>query len=149
MLRYWSLVAVLGMGGLALALAGCNSAPGPTTAAKGTDKSSDHAHLPTAHGTAGGPTKSKTGDAEDGAAIQAERAKLSPEERKLVDAQEWCVTSKERLGSMGAPIKLTIKDQPVFICCGSCQRKALADPDATLATVKELKAKKQAESSAK
>ena len=78
------------------------------------------------------------------AEIQAQRAKLSPEDRKLVDAQEWCVTSAERLGSMGAPIKLMVKDQPVFICCKGCQRAALADPAATLAKVQELKKKKQA-----
>jgi hypothetical protein len=143
-----SLLTVLGMGGLALTLSGCGTADAPGTAANATAKTGDHKHLPTAHGDVNVPTKSKTQDAEE-AAIQAERAKLSPEERKLVDAQEWCVTSKERLGSMGAPIKLMVKDQPVFICCKGCQGKALADPDATLAGVKELQAKKQAEGSAK
>lgn len=74
--------------------------------------------------------------------IAEERAKLSPEDRALVEAQEWCViSSQERLGSMGAPIKLTIKGQPVFVCCGGCKRKAEADPDKTLAKVEELKAK--------
>lgn len=73
------------------------------------------------------------------------RAKLSPEDRALVDAQEWCVVSStERLGSMGSPIKLTIKEQPVFVCCGGCKRTAEADPDKTLAKVEELKAKAKA-----
>ena len=73
--------------------------------------------------------------------VALERAKLSPEDRKLVEAQEWCViSSDEKLGSMGAPIKLDIKGQPVFVCCKGCQRKAEADPDATLAKVAELKA---------
>jgi hypothetical protein len=85
----------------------------------------------------------------DEATIQAERKKLNPEDRKLVEAQEWCVATEERLGSMGAPIKLMVKDQPVFVCCKGCQRKTLANPDATLATVKQLKAKKQAELSSK
>jgi hypothetical protein len=75
--------------------------------------------------------------------VTTERAKLSPEDRALVEAQEWCVVSTdERLGSMGPPIKLLIKEQPVFICCKGCKRKAEADPDHTLAKVKELKAKK-------
>jgi hypothetical protein len=33
----------------------------------------------------------------------------------------------------------------VFVCCKSCKRKAEADPDATLAKVAELKAKKKKE----
>ena len=78
--------------------------------------------------------------------VSAERAKLSAEDRKLVEAQEWCVISTdERLGSMGAPIKLDVKGEPVFICCKGCKRKAEADPDATLAKVKELKAKAAAQ----
>ncbi len=80
--------------------------------------------------------------------VAQERAKLAPAERALVEAQEWCVVQNdERLGStsMGAPIKLDIKGQPVFVCCAGCKRKALADPDATLAKVAELKAKAKAE----
>lgn len=74
--------------------------------------------------------------------IQAARAELSPEDRRLVDAQEWCpVMSDNRLGVMGAPIKVMVKDQSVFLCCKGCQRKALADPEKTLAKVEELKAK--------
>jgi hypothetical protein len=75
--------------------------------------------------------------------VSSERAKLSPEDRSVVEAQEWCVVSNdERLGSMGAPVKLDIKGQTVFVCCASCKRKALAEPDKTLAKVAELKAKK-------
>jgi hypothetical protein len=88
----------------------------------------------------------KTPPAEAHAAeIEAERGKLSPEDRALVDAQEWCaVTTTEPLGSMGPPLKVLVKDRPVFICCKGCQRKALADPDKTLAAVAELKAKAKA-----
>jgi len=76
------------------------------------------------------------------AEVQAERDKLSPEDRGLVDAQEWCaVTTDSRLGSMGPPLKLSVQGQPVFVCCKGCQKKALADPDKTLAAVAELKAK--------
>jgi len=74
--------------------------------------------------------------------VAAERAKLAPVDLALVEAQEWCVVSTdERLGAMGAPIKLDIKGQPVFICCKGCKKKAEADPDKTLAKVAELKAK--------
>jgi hypothetical protein len=72
--------------------------------------------------------------------VEAERSKLTPEDRTLVDAQEWCVVSTdERLGSMGPPVKLDIKGQPVFICCKGCKAKAEADPDRTLATLADLK----------
>ena len=77
--------------------------------------------------------------------VGAERAKLSAEDRVLVDAQEWCaVSTDERLGAMGPPLKLDVKGQPVYVCCKGCQRKALADPGATLAKVAELKAKRAA-----
>ena len=78
--------------------------------------------------------------------VAAERAKLSPEDRSLVEAQEWCVVqTDERLGSMSPPIKLDIKGQPVFVCCKGCKRKAESNPDKTLAKVEELKAKARAE----
>lgn len=86
-------------------------------------------------------TKAETSADDD---VKAERAKLSPEDRSLVEAQEWCVISNdERLGSMGAPVKLMIKGQPVFLCCKGCQKKAEADPDKTLAKLEELKTKKK------
>ena len=77
--------------------------------------------------------------------VGAERAKLSAEDRALVDAQEWCaVSTDERLGAMGPPLRLDIKGQPVFVCCKGCRRKAEADPDKTLAAVAGLKAMKAA-----
>ena len=78
--------------------------------------------------------------------VDSVRAKLSPEERALVEAQEWCpITTDDRLGTMGAPIKIELKGQPVFLCCKSCKKKADADQDKTLAKVEELKAKKNRE----
>jgi hypothetical protein len=74
--------------------------------------------------------------------VQATLAKLSPEDRKLAEAQKWCaVQTKNRLGSMDVPYKVMVKGQPVFLCCEGCEKKALADPDKTLASVEELKAK--------
>jgi hypothetical protein len=110
----------------------------------------EEAKAPTPVPTAGGtvlPT-STSQDPEE-AKIQAARSKLSAEDRKLADAQEWCVVQESRLGSMNTPVKLTIKGQPVFICCGNCKTEAEADPDATLKKVEALKAKKRAAPSAK
>ena len=83
-------------------------------------------------------------DANADANLATERAKLSAEDRALVDAQEWCVVSnEEQLGSMGPPVKLMIKGQTVFICCNGCRKKAESNPDRTLAKLEELKAKKK------
>ena len=49
-----------------------------------------------------------------------------------------------RLGSMGKPVKVMVKGQPVFLCCKGCQAKAQADPDKALRRVEELKAKAKA-----
>jgi hypothetical protein len=74
--------------------------------------------------------------------IEAARAKLSAEDRALVDAQDYCpIMPKQKLGSMGVPFKLTVKGQPVFVCCKGCKGTAEDDPDATLQAVEELKAK--------
>lgn len=76
--------------------------------------------------------------------IQAARAELSAEDQRLVEAQDFCpVMPDKRLGVMGPPIKVMVKEQPVFLCCKGCRRKALADPNQTLAKVEELKVKVQ------
>ena len=75
------------------------------------------------------------------AKIKAALAKLSEEDRKVAILQKFCVTLDDsRLGSMGAPIKIIVDGQPVFICCAACKKKALADPQATLAKAAKLKA---------
>lgn len=78
--------------------------------------------------------------------IQDNLEKLSPEDRRLAEAQGYCaVQPAERLGSMGVPIKVMVKDQPVFVCCKGCEKKAASEADTTLAQVAELKLKVAAE----
>src|SRR4029078_797780 len=73
--------------------------------------------------------------------ITAALARLSPEDRKLVEAQRFCpILTANRLGVMGPPIKVTIKGQAVFLCCSGCTDKAQTNPDSTLAKVESLKA---------
>ncbi len=73
-------------------------------------------------------------------AIVAALAELSTEDRKLAEKQHVCVVqSQTPLGAMGPPIKMTLKGQPVFLCCEDCAEKARKDPDKTLAKLKELK----------
>ena len=128
-----ALVGVLSL----LSLAGCTGGT-KENAPPVAGNAGDHSHK-----EAPAAAKQGTEDAD----IKAERAKLSPEDQTLVAAQEFCAISDERLGEMGPPVKLVIKGQPVFLCCGGCKKKALADPDKTLAKVEELKAKVKAAAS--
>jgi len=76
------------------------------------------------------------------AKIQASLAKLSEADRSLAQQQKFCtVLPKSRLGSMGTPVRIEIKGQPVFLCCEACRDEALADPDATLKKASEQKSK--------
>jgi hypothetical protein len=93
---------------------------------------------PAKSGSAGGTA---TGEE---AKIKAELAKLGPEDQRLAEAQRWCPVSEEPLGSMEGPIKVSLGKQTVFLCCKSCEKRALANPEQTLAKVKELKEKAQA-----
>ena len=76
------------------------------------------------------------------AKITASLATLSDADRREAEAQKFCpILQSNKLGSMGPPIKLMLDGQPVFICCEGCRDEALANPRATLAKVKQPKAK--------
>ena len=122
----------------AIAAAGCTEDKSTKVAqATSTSTPASAAATPTAKTTA------TTTGADDEAEIKANLAKLSPEDRALAEKQKYCVEeSDERLGgSMGVPIKLMIKGEAVFICCKSCEKHVLKDPDKALAKAKELREK--------
>lgn len=106
---------------LVLGLAGCQRATQPA------NTNAEHKHGDKKHAD------------KDDAKIKAALAKLSPENRKLAEEQMMCPISGDRLGSMGTPIKIMLKGQPVMLCCDGCQKDAKANPDKTLAKVKELR----------
>jgi hypothetical protein len=111
-----------------LALVGCSGG------------SADHAK---GHAKAPDAAAPKASPADEEASIRASLDKLSPEDRKLADGQKYCpVQTQNRLGSMGVPDKVLVKDQPVFLCCDLCRTKALAHADRTLAKVKEFNEQK-------
>ncbi len=74
-------------------------------------------------------------------AKSTESRQQSAADKKLIDAQGYCPISKEKLGSMGDPVKIMIQDQPVFLCCEHCKKDALAHPEKTLAALEEMKRK--------
>lgn len=80
------------------------------------------------------------------AEIRAALDELDPKDRKLAEAQRWCaINTSSRLGSMDKPVKIELDGQPVFLCCGGCEKAARKNPEKTLAKVAELKTKAAAE----
>jgi uncharacterized protein (TIGR03000 family) len=74
--------------------------------------------------------------------IRAALDKLSPEDRVLAEGQKHCaVQAGIRLGAMGTPVKVTVKGQPVFLCCLACEAAAQTNADQTLKTLEGLRAK--------
>jgi hypothetical protein len=91
------------------------------------------------------PPKSEQKPTPADAKAQANLAKLSPEDRRLAEAQGNCpIQEDNRLGSMGIPVKVIIKGQPVFLCCKGCEDEAREHSDQTLAKVEKLKTKVKA-----
>ncbi len=71
--------------------------------------------------------------------IAAALSKLGNGDRAAAETQRFCaVLKKNRLGSMGTPIRLTIGGEPVFLCCASCRETALKNPQQTLSNLKAL-----------
>jgi len=60
-------------------------------------------------------------------------AGLSEADRAAALAQKVCPVSDEPLGSMGAPIKVTVDGRDVFLCCEGCKESFESDPGKYLA----------------
>src|SRR5271154_475125 len=72
--------------------------------------------------------------------IEANLAKLSPEDRKLAEAQKFCpLMPGVRLGAKGTPRKITSGSDVVFVCCAKCEEVATKDPAYAVAKLKEMK----------
>jgi RND family efflux transporter MFP subunit len=72
--------------------------------------------------------------------VAAAMAKLTPENRKLAEAQWLCPIQEEPLGSMGVPVKVDLGgDRFVFVCCNGCIPKVKKDPAAALEKVAGFK----------
>ncbi len=81
-------------------------------------------------------------DADEEAQIRQNLAQLSPEDRKLAQAQKFCaIEGDNRLGAMGKPVKIVMAGEPVFLCCKGCSQDAQKHPAQTLARVRELRKK--------
>jgi hypothetical protein len=84
-------------------------------------------------GSPGGTTVRPSTPQDSDAKIDGALASLSAADRALAAKQKYCaVLTKNRLGSMGVPIKLVLSGRPVFLCCEGCRQEATADPAAAL-----------------
>jgi hypothetical protein len=81
------------------------------------------------------PSAEKTGKA---AAIRAALAKLPPQERASAERQKVCPVTGMALGSMGAPVKIDVNGQTVWLCCAGCEVEASEEPVKTLEKLKQL-----------
>jgi multidrug efflux pump subunit AcrA (membrane-fusion protein) len=86
--------------------------------------------------------QTKTGGEDVSEKVKANLAKLPPEDQKLAAQQKSCPITGLLLGSMGVPVKITLKGQPVFLCCPGCLDEAKKDPEKTLKKIAELMMKK-------
>jgi hypothetical protein len=73
-------------------------------------------------------------DAEDLKNIE----QLPEADRQLAVAQRTCPVTGAPLGSMGVPVKITLRGQTVFLCCKGCAGKAKKEPEETLRRLSQL-----------
>lgn len=105
----------------AIMIAGCSgTSTTPTQSGNSSALSDIHDH-----GTAGSDMEK----------MKAELAKMSPEDAASAEKQHFCPVSGEMLGSMGAPIKVDVIGESVWICCDGCKQKILDNPDEYLAKI--------------
>ena len=64
-------------------------------------------------------------------------ATVSEADRAGIAQQKVCPVMGVKLGSMGAPIKVLVGDQPLYLCCEGCLGKLKSDPEKYLAKVKQ------------
>ena len=117
---------------LSLGIYGCGApSDSPPAAQPAPPTSSDQEalgeHDHNEHGDHGEHTQS------DMEKMKAELAKLSPADTASAEKQHFCPVSGEMLGTMGAPIKVEVKGQSVWICCEGCRKQLLENPDEYLA----------------
>lgn len=111
---------------------GCSSSTPPATPAGSSGQGADMRSAYADHDHADHDDDGKVG-ASDMDKMKAELAKLSEGDRTSAEKQHMCPVSGVMLGAMGAPIKVDVKGQDVWICCDGCKDKLMATPDEYLA----------------
>jgi len=122
------LFTLLAVAAFSIATIGCSEAPQPAPATDAAP-TAEHAHDDAADEHAGHDHAAGEEHDEQAEAL----AKLSEEDRALAEKQKICPVSGQPLGSMGVPVKVTVKDRDVFLCCEGCRGSIVEDPDKYLA----------------
>lgn len=85
------------------------------------------------------PAVDASGAASASDEVTAALAKLNEADRTAALAQKICPVSDEPLGSMGAPLKVTVEGRDVFLCCEGCKKALEEDPNKYLAKLDAAK----------
>jgi hypothetical protein len=108
-----------------LMIAGCSTQKGPAPNAS-SDSTSDDEHQHSddhdhkADHRHGDADHDHAVTSDEKSQIEAAMAKLSAADRQVAQEQKVCPVSGEPLGSMGAPIKITVEGRELFVCCEGC-----------------------------
>jgi hypothetical protein len=113
---------LLGCGAYSLFALGCSGASTPPVTSPPAATQEDHSGHD--HGD-----HAASGDSEITKALSS----LSVEDRAAAEKQKTCLVGGEPLGSMGAPVKVTVLGRDVFVCCDGCTDALKADPEKFLA----------------
>ena len=135
-MKYLVPVSMMVVASLIFALSGCTSQPSePVSASPPStmDGHGDHDHGEHDHGDHAQHDESEQSDMEK---MKAELVKLSEEDAASAEKQHFCPVSGEMLGTMGAPQKIGVGGEQVWICCAGCKDRLLENPDEYLAKLK-------------
>lgn len=83
------------------------------------------------------PNEMGGAETEEAKEIAENLAKLSPEDRALAEKQQICPVGESALGSMGVPIKVSLEERDVFICCAGCESVLRENSEEYLAKIPE------------
>ncbi|GAB5441367.1 MAG: hypothetical protein Fues2KO_17160 [Fuerstiella sp.] len=64
-------------------------------------------------------------------------SELSESDRAAAMKQHVCPVTGEMLGTMGKPVKVTVKEQDVWVCCNGCTEQLKESPDKYLAKLQD------------
>ena len=131
-MKYMAPVSLIVVALFAFAFAGCGSnstVPSGSSTPAADDSHGDHDHGDHADNDDSGQT--------DMEKMKAELAKLSPEDAASAERQHVCPVSGDMLGTMGAPEKVDVNGQQVWICCSGCQDELLENSSEYLAKLKK------------
>lgn len=127
---------------VAIGIYGCSS---PTVSTSGTSDSSTPV-TPEPEATGGGDQAGHEGheghtehvsDAGDTSSdmekMKEGLAELSEADRASAEKQHVCPVSGKMLGTMGTPVKVTVNDREVWLCCAGCEGQLREKPEEYLA----------------